>query len=55
MDGTDHRPQRLHPAIRAGVRDLRIARLPEATHWLVHEQPDEVARVIRRFIDDAAD
>jgi len=36
------------------VRDLRIVRLADATHWLVHEQPDRVVREISGFVDDAA-
>lgn len=28
------------------VPDLHVTRLPGATHWLVHEAPDEVARAI---------
>lgn len=37
----------------ACVPDLRIERLANATHWLVHEQPDTVARLIKDFIKDA--
>ncbi len=37
------------------VPQLRIVRLPEATHWLVHEQPERVAREIVAFVDDVAD
>ncbi|MGZ9030290.1 MAG: alpha/beta fold hydrolase [Burkholderiaceae bacterium] len=32
------------------VDDLTVCRLPNATHWLVHEEPGEVARLIRAFI-----
>jgi pimeloyl-ACP methyl ester carboxylesterase len=35
------------------VADLRVERLPEATHWVVHEEPTEVNRMIREFIDTA--
>jgi pimeloyl-ACP methyl ester carboxylesterase len=36
------------------VPDLRVVRLPAATHWLVHEQPQRVIREIAEFVDDAA-
>ena len=32
------------------VDDLTVCRLPRATHWLAHEEPAEVARLIRAFI-----
>ena len=32
------------------VDDLTVHRLPRATHWLAHEEPDEVARLIFDFI-----
>lgn len=32
------------------VPDLRIVRLPDATHWLVHEQPDRIVAEIRGFV-----
>lgn len=35
------------------VPDLRIVRLPEATHWLAHEAPAQVIDEIRSFIDGA--
>ncbi len=37
------------------VPQLRVVRLPEATHWLVHEAPQRVAREIAAFVDDLAD
>jgi pimeloyl-ACP methyl ester carboxylesterase len=33
------------------VDDLTVCRMARATHWLAHEEPDEVARLIRAFID----
>jgi len=33
------------------VPDLRIIRVPEATHWIVHEQPARVAAEIERSLD----
>lgn len=32
------------------VPDLKIVRVPEASHWIVHEQPDRVAREIESFV-----
>jgi pimeloyl-ACP methyl ester carboxylesterase len=32
------------------VPDLRIERIPDASHWVVHEQPKLVNRLIREFI-----
>lgn len=34
----------------AFVDDLQIERLPNATHWVVHEQPQRVNQLIRRFL-----
>ncbi|MGB2818585.1 MAG: alpha/beta hydrolase [Burkholderiaceae bacterium] len=31
------------------VDELRVCRLPNATHWVAHEEPEEVARLIRAF------
>ena len=32
------------------VEDLTLERIPDATHWVVHEQPDMVNALIREFI-----
>ena len=32
--------------------DLRVERVPEGSHWIVHEQPDRVNRTIRDFLDE---
>jgi pimeloyl-ACP methyl ester carboxylesterase len=32
------------------VTDLRIARIPEGSHWVVHEYPERVNALIREFI-----
>jgi pimeloyl-ACP methyl ester carboxylesterase len=34
------------------VPDLQVARVPDATHWVIHEQPDLVNRLIRQFIEN---
>jgi pimeloyl-ACP methyl ester carboxylesterase len=44
----------LRPGLLAGldavVPELRIVRLPEASHWLVHEAPERVVTEIRDFV-----
>ncbi len=37
----------------AYVPDLTIKRIPDGTHWVIHEKPDEVAAHIRAFIATA--
>jgi pimeloyl-ACP methyl ester carboxylesterase len=32
------------------VSDLRVERIPDASHWVVHEQPQRVNALIRRFV-----
>jgi len=32
------------------VPELRIERLPEASHWVMHEEPARLNRLIREFI-----
>jgi pimeloyl-ACP methyl ester carboxylesterase len=32
------------------VPKLTIKRIPEGTHWVIHERPDEVNGYIREFI-----
>ncbi|MBL8376592.1 MAG: alpha/beta fold hydrolase [Burkholderiales bacterium] len=36
--------------LEAYVPDLRVRRIPEGTHWVVHEYPREVSAMIREFI-----
>ena len=44
----------LHPVLLEGldrmVPDLRIERLPQATHWLVHEEPQRIVAWMRDFL-----
>jgi pimeloyl-ACP methyl ester carboxylesterase len=42
-------PQLLDP-LPALIDDLIIERLPEATHWIVHEQPERINQLIERFL-----
>ena len=32
------------------IDDVKIERIPEGTHWIVHEQPERVNRLIRSFL-----
>jgi pimeloyl-ACP methyl ester carboxylesterase len=44
----------LRPSLLDGLADyvskLTVQRIPDATHWVVHEQPEQVNRLIRSFI-----
>ena len=43
-------PARLIEGLDDYIADLRIARVPGATHWIVHEQPTLVTRLLADFI-----
>ncbi|PMS28864.1 alpha/beta fold hydrolase, partial [Trinickia symbiotica] len=30
--------------------DMRLERIPDGTHWVVHEQPERVTALIRSFV-----
>ena len=32
------------------VKKLRIERIPEGSHWVIHEKPDQVIHYIREFL-----
>jgi pimeloyl-ACP methyl ester carboxylesterase len=32
------------------VEDLRLERIPDGTHWVVHEQPERINRLLRSFL-----
>jgi pimeloyl-ACP methyl ester carboxylesterase len=34
------------------VPQLSLRRIPEGTHWVIHEKPDEVNKYIREFIQN---
>lgn len=50
------RDRALRPVLLEGleqvVPDLRIERVPDGTHWLVHEFPERIAAAIQRFVVD---
>ena len=37
------------------VPDLKVVRAPDASHWIVHEQPDFICREMERFVDHGQD
>jgi pimeloyl-ACP methyl ester carboxylesterase len=49
------RDSALLPCLLDGLADyvskLTIQRIPDASHWVVHEKPDQVNRLIRAFIE----
>lgn len=34
------------------VDDLKVERIPEGSHWVVHEQPERINRLIRGFLSE---
>lgn len=40
--------------LEACVPDLKLVRVPEASHWIVHEQPDLVCREMERFVSSGS-
>jgi hypothetical protein len=32
------------------VPDLTIQRIPEGTHWVLHEEPERIIQMIREYI-----
>ncbi|NEX59712.1 alpha/beta fold hydrolase [Noviherbaspirillum galbum] len=45
-------PVSLSHGLDAFIDDLRIERIPEGSHWIVHEQPERVNRLLRGFLAD---
>jgi epoxide hydrolase 4 len=43
-------PPRLIDGLEAYIPDLRMHRIEDATHWIIHEQPGLVHRLLREFI-----
>lgn len=44
-------PKGLLDGIEAVVDDVQIERIPEGSHWVIHEQPERVNQLIRSFLD----
>lgn len=45
-------PKSLLDGLEAFVDDLKVERIPEGTHWVIHEQPQRVNRLIRGFLSE---
>lgn len=45
-------PKSLLDGLDEVVDDLKVERIAEGTHWVVHEQPERINRLLRGFIDD---
>lgn len=45
-------PKSLVDGLDGLVDDLRIERIPEGSHWVIHEQPERVNRLIRGFLTE---
>jgi epoxide hydrolase 4 len=43
-------PKTLLDGLDAVVDDLRVERIPEGSHWVIHEQPVRINRLIRGFL-----
>jgi pimeloyl-ACP methyl ester carboxylesterase len=43
-------PKTLLDGLEDLIDDLRIERIPEGSHWVIHEQPERVNRLIRGFL-----
>jgi pimeloyl-ACP methyl ester carboxylesterase len=50
-EGDTALPTALLDGLDAFVPNLRVVRVPGATHWIVHERPDLIAREIERELD----
>jgi pimeloyl-ACP methyl ester carboxylesterase len=45
-------PKTLLNGLDALIDDLKIERIPEGTHWVIHEQPERINRLIRGFLTE---
>lgn len=45
-------PKSLVDGLGEVVDDLKVERIPEGSHWVVHEQPERINRLIRGFLAD---
>lgn len=45
-------PKTLLDGLDALIDDLKVERIPEGTHWVIHEQPERVNRLIRIFLSE---
>jgi pimeloyl-ACP methyl ester carboxylesterase len=45
-------PKSLVDGLDGLIDDLRIERIPEGSHWVIHEQPERINRLLRGFLVD---
>jgi pimeloyl-ACP methyl ester carboxylesterase len=45
-------PKALLDGLDQVVDDLKVERIPEGSHWVIHEQPERINRLLRGFIRD---
>ena len=43
-------PKTLLDGLEELIDDIRIERIPEGSHWVIHEQPERINRLIRQFL-----
>lgn len=43
-------PKTLAEGLEEFIDDLKVERIPEGTHWVIHEQPERINRLIRGFL-----
>jgi pimeloyl-ACP methyl ester carboxylesterase len=48
-----HLGSELAEPAREWVPDVRVERIPEATHWVQHDAPERVNELLIGFFDDA--
>jgi pimeloyl-ACP methyl ester carboxylesterase len=45
-------PKSLLDGLEQFIPDLKIERIPEGSHWVIHEQPERINRLIHQFLKD---
>ncbi|HJV51171.1 MAG TPA: alpha/beta hydrolase [Noviherbaspirillum sp.] len=45
-------PKTLADGLEDFIDDLKVERIPEGSHWVIHEQPERINRLIRAFLAD---
>jgi pimeloyl-ACP methyl ester carboxylesterase len=45
-------PKSLLDGLEEVVDDLKVERIPEGTHWVIHEQPERINQLLRGFLHD---
>ncbi len=43
-------PKSLVDGLDAFIPDMRLERIPEGTHWVIHEQPERINRLVRDWL-----